>query len=385
MPPFVSISDHTDTNVGTNAVQTTQKNLKNQESPTSSSPNPDVKDGKHYALPTQFARLVGPRMAPHRPLPQQFPQRLMLTSPNHIELNSHATERGYRSCRGAVRRYFKPQLWTSVNLPREQRRALDAILFNLMRTLDLLDLESADGRSLDVWFELRDDLSDAFRGKCTSVELAALVDASRRFSIPKQFIFDPLRGADLWIRNQKFQTFGELESFCSYVGGSSLVSAMPILGVTKPNFEVFAVECGKAIMLTQLLANCVNDIKRNKIYLAQEDMFQCELDVPRLKLRRPSPSLIHFVRLYASRIEKMFFRAKRLAEHLDFDGNRTLKSLLALHWQMLLKMQLTPETILSEQGVLNRQERLALKSRHLLGLERDLPIFTAATKANHSH
>lgn len=308
----------------------------------------------------------------------------MVTSPKHIQLNSNAIERGYRSCRGAGRRYFKAQLWTSVNLPRDQRRALDAVLFNLMRTLDLLDLESVDGRSLDVWFEVRDDLSDAFRGQCTSVELAALVDASRRFNIPKQFIFDPLRGADLWIRNRKFKTFGELESFCSYVGGSSLVSAMPILGVIKPDFEIFAIECGKAIMLTQLLANCVNDMKRNNVYFAQDDIIKCELDIPRLKLRRPSPSLVHFVRLYASRIEKMFFCAKHLAEHLDFDGKRTLKSLLAIHWQMLLKMQLTPETILWDQGVLSRQERLALKSRHLLGLERDIPIFIDST-ANHMH
>lgn len=308
----------------------------------------------------------------------------MLTSPTYIQLNSNAIERGYRRCRGAGRRYFKAQLWTSVNLPRDQRRALDAVLFNLMRTLDLLELESADGRSLDVWFEVRDGLSDAFRGQCTSVELAALVDASRRFNIPKQFIFDPLRGADLWIRNQKFKTFGELESFCSYVGGSSLVSAMPILGVIKPDFEIFAIECGKAIMLTQLLANCVNDMKRNKFYFAQDDIIKCELDIPRLKLRRPSPSLVHFVRLYASRIEKMFFCAKYLAEYLNFDGKRTLKSLLAIHWQMLLKMQLTPETILGDQGVLSRQERLALKSRHLLGLERDIPIFIDS-KTNHTH
>ena len=308
----------------------------------------------------------------------------MLTSSKHIKLNSNAIERGYRSCRGAGRRYFKSQLWASINLPRDQRRALDAVLFNLMRTIDLLDLESADGRPLDVWFELRDDLSDAFRGKCTSVELAALVDASRRFNIPKQFIFDPLRGADLWIRSQRFESFAALESFCSHVGGSSLVSTMPILGVIKPDFEVLAIECGKAIMLTQLLANCVNDMKRNKTFLAQNDILDCELDIPRLKLRRPSPSLVHFVRLYASRIEKMFFRSKHLAEHLDFDGKRTLKSLLAIHWQMLLKMQLTPETILGSQGVLNRQERLALKSRHLLGLERNIPIFIEA-KTNHAH
>ena len=83
-------------------------------------------------------------------------------------------------------------------------------------------------------------------------------------------------------------------------------------------------------------------------------------------------------------IEKKFFRAKHLAEHLDFDGKRTLKSLLALHWQMLLKMQLTPETILCEEGVLNRHERLAFKSRHLLGLEREIPIFISK-QSNQSH
>ena len=38
---------------------------------------------------------------------------------------------------------------------------IDTILFNLMRTIDLLDLDSVDGLSLDIWHEIRDDLSDA--------------------------------------------------------------------------------------------------------------------------------------------------------------------------------------------------------------------------------
>jgi phytoene synthase len=300
---------------------------------------------------------------------------MMLEIAELVEQNSSSVTRGYKSCHGAVKKFFKGHLWPSINLPGARRNALDTVLFNLMRTIDLLDLESANGLSLDVWSEIRDDLSDAFQGQCSSVELAALVDASRRFEIPKQFLFDPLRGADIWIRRQKFDTFDELESFCSHVGGSSLASAMPILGVIKPNYEVDAIECGKAIMLTQLLLNCVSDIKRNKVFLAQEDLDDCEIDTPRLKLRRPSQSFRHLVRIYVSRIQSIFHRARHVGQYLDFDGRRSLKSLLAVNWQTLLKIQVEPELLLSSEGVLTNREQLLLKSRHLMGLEKDLPIF----------
>ena len=110
----------------------------------------------------------------------------MPESREHIELNSAAIERGYKSCKGAVKKFFKGQLWPISNMPGEQRRGLDAVLSNLMRTIDLLDLDSADGLSLDIWHEMRDDLSDAMQGKCATVELAALADTANKFKIPQQ-------------------------------------------------------------------------------------------------------------------------------------------------------------------------------------------------------
>ena len=35
----------------------------------------------------------------------------------------------------------------------------------------------------------------------------------RKYEIPKQFLFDPLVGADIWIRNRQFETFEELATF----------------------------------------------------------------------------------------------------------------------------------------------------------------------------
>ncbi|MFK7770327.1 MAG: squalene/phytoene synthase family protein [Mariniblastus sp.] len=300
----------------------------------------------------------------------------MLETQEHIELNSSTIERGYKSCKGAVKKFFKGSLWSASNVPSEQRRSLDAIMFNLMRTIDLLDLESVDGLSLDVWHEIQNDLSDAFRDRCSSVELAALVDTARKYDVPKQFLFDPLRGADHWIRSHKFDCFDQLESFCSYIGGSALASSIPVLGAVKPGYEVAAIECGKAIMLTQILANCVRDMKQNKVFFAAEDIEDCEVDLPRLRLRRASQGFRHLVRLYVHRIEKMFVAGGPLLSHMDYDGKRTLKSLMGANWKMLMKMKVDPECILSEEGVLTKGEMLGLKSRHLLGMESELPFVT---------
>lgn len=307
----------------------------------------------------------------------------MVETEEYVELNSDTRDRGYKSCRTAVKKFFKRHLWVTNNLPGEQRRGLDTVLYNLMRSIDLLDLESGDGLSLDVWHETRDALSDAFQDKCATIELAALVDTARKFNIPKQYLFDPIRGADHWIRSHEFETFDELESFCSHIGGSSLAAAMPVLGVIKDGWEVQAIQCGKAVMLTQILANSVSDLKQNKIFFAKEDLENCEVDIPRLKLRKESKEFRYLVRLYASRIEKMFYESSHLANHLDFDGKRSLKALLSMNWNMLYQMKVEPERILSEDGVLTGREQLSLKSRHLLGMEKAIPI--VAEEEAHAH
>ena len=298
----------------------------------------------------------------------------MLEKREPILFDEETLHRGYRSCRASVKKHLKGFLWPISNVAGENRQGLDALLTHLLTTLDLLDLESTNGLSLEVWHEIRDDLSDAFRDQYANVELAALVDTARRFSVPREYLFDPLRGADLWIRTRKFETFQELETFCSYIGGSYLLAAVPIIGYLKPDYELPAIACGKAIMLTQIMANCVNDMKHNRVFLAQDDLKEYEVDVSRMKMRREHPSLRHVMRLYASRVEKLFQQGVQLVGHLDFDGKRTLTTVLAWHWKLLTRIQRDPESVLQEEGVLSKKEMLGLQSRHLLGMNQYLPI-----------
>jgi phytoene synthase len=302
----------------------------------------------------------------------------MLETREPIELNSTAIDLGYKNCRLEIKKFFKGQLWPAGNLAGEPRRAIDALLYHLMQTIKLLDLNDADGRSLENLEDVRDRLSNAFEDNCSSVELAAIVDASRRFEIPQDLLFDPLRGAEQWILNHQFETYQELDSFCGDVGGSTLAAAMPVLGVIKPGYEADAMKCGKAIMLTQILATCVDDMRRNKVFLAREDLKDCEVDVSRLKLAQPSKAFRHLVRLYAFRIEKLFNEASHLIQHLDYDGKRSLKSLLSVNWKLVTKMKIEPESILFEENVLTNRERLILHSKHVMGIDSNLPIVVEA-------
>ncbi|MEM7782124.1 MAG: squalene/phytoene synthase family protein [Planctomycetota bacterium] len=307
----------------------------------------------------------------------------MLQTENTIEPNFDCIERGYKSCRGAVKQFFRGELWYASNLSSENRRGLDAVLFNLMRTIDMLELESVSGLALDVWHEIRDELSDAFSDKYHSVELTALVDTARRYDIPKQFLFDPLRGADIWIRQREFQSWEDLEAFLSNVGGSIMASIVPLLEPTSEDWHIPAFEAGKAIMLTRIMANCVYDIKANRIFFAKDDIENCEVDIPRIKLRRETKSFRHLIRLYAARAEKLLIDGSQLVSMVDFDGKRSLTSLLAYHWQMLTKMKIQPELALSDRGIFTLAEQLGFKSKHLMGLKFHLPFLPDETVTHH--
>lgn len=290
--------------------------------------------------------------------------------------------RGFKNSRSAVRSMFQEAMWATNNLPREKRRELNALGSHLVRCLDLLDLESTEGLPLDVWKEIRDELSDTFCGKAQTPEQVALAHVVQRNQIPKQFIFDMANGADYWIRFHKFETWEQLDTFASNISGSAMAAACNVLGVEKPGYEIPAIHCGKAIFLTQRLANCVADLKANRNFLAEEDLDRFKLDVHRIRMKQDCPELKQFVRFSIWRLEKLFAEASKLTSHIEFGGSRSITSLLCMHWRMLTRMRINPECIYNPQGVLTRRDLLGLKSRHLLGTEGKISIFA---HRDHSH
>ncbi len=289
---------------------------------------------------------------------------------------------GNRICKAAVRPFFKDYLWIIGNLPGDRQMALYALLNHVIRVADYLDLESTDGLPLDVWCEFRDDLSDAFTGQYVSADLFALVDACRRYNVPREYLFDILAGVDLWIRTRRIDTYEDLLNFTYRLGGAAMAASIPIVGFVREGYEQPAYHAGQAILMTQLLAHIVHNMKLNKYFFAQDDIAETELSISRIKVRQPHPGIKHLVRLYGSRIEKLMLQAAELLAYLDYDARRSFTSLLAVHWEMLMRMRVNPFLVLEKDGVMDHRKMFEFKMRHVLGLEGNLPF---QSPADNSH
>ncbi len=283
-------------------------------------------------------------------------------------------ERDYKNCLKTTRKFFAPTAWVTANLPAENKKALAALAWHLMRCVDFLDLESVDGLSLDIWKERLYELSDAFCGKCRSAEDAVLVDALNRFGIPKEHLFEMMTAADSWSRTRQFATYEDMELFSAKFGGSMMAACAPVLGADGTDYFRPAIQCGQAIHLTHMLASLVPNLKQHQALYADADVRRTGLSVTRTMMRQSSPELKQFVRLQTSRIEKLFIAGGELVPLLDFGGKRTMSSLLDYYWAVFCKMRAQPDSILDTTGVLSQREKLALRTRHVMGTEGKAPV-----------
>ena len=293
---------------------------------------------------------------------------------DYVRVTDAVTQRGYKNCIAISRRIYSSAAFMTANMPAEKRKAIATIAWHLVRCVDLLTLESFDGLTLDIWKENLNDLGDSFVGKCRTAEDAALADAVKRFRIPKEHLFEMMTAADAWIRTRKFETHDQLELFAAKFGGSMMAAALPILSDSAVQDFKPTIHCGQAIHLTHMLANLVPNLKQHQSFYATDDIQRTGLSITRTMMRQSSPELKNFVRLQTSRIEKHFIAGGQVVKNLNFDGKRSLSSLLDYYWALFTKLRAHPDSILQPKGVLNQRERLQLRTRHMMGTEGKSPI-----------
>ena len=303
-----------------------------------------------------------------------MPTSSIETDNNYVKATDAVIQRGYKNCVATSRKFYSSAAFMTANLPAEKRKAIATIACHLLRCVDFLSLESFNGLSLDIWKENLNDLSDTFAGKCRAAEDAALADVVKRFQIPKEHLFEMMTAADAWIRTRKFETHDQLALFAAKFGGSMMAASVPILSDKAIQDFKPTIHCGQAIHLTHMLANLVPNLKQHQSFYATDDVERTGLSITRTMMRQSSPELKNFVRMQTSRIEKHFIAGGQLVNHLDFDGKRSVSSLLDYYWAVFMKLRAQPDSILQPKGVLNQRERLQLRTRHLMGTEGKSPI-----------
>jgi phytoene synthase len=157
-------------------------------------------------------------------------------------------------------------------LPPPKREAIETIYAFCRYSDDIVD-EEADVkekyRRLLVW---TNELQLALQGVSRFAILNRLVSVIQKFHIPTHHFLDLLKGMEMDLVKNRYETFGELEQYCYRVASTVGLICAEVFGYHHERTKQYAVNLGIALQLTNILRDIKTDAKKGRIYLPKEDL-----------------------------------------------------------------------------------------------------------------
>ncbi len=289
----------------------------------------------------------------------------------------------YAHCARIARHAASNFFYSFYLLPRDQRRAMNALYAYLRKTDDLGDsLEPATVRrqSLAAW---RAAVEAALDGEPEGPILPALVDTVHRFQIPTRYLIDVIDGVEMDLDPQGFETFNDLEAYCHRVASAVGLACIHIWGFDGDAAAIEAArKCGLAFQLTNILRDLKEDAAMGRVYLPRQDLrsFDCsEDDIVRGVF---TDRLKNLLRFEIERAEQFYLEASGLAPHLKPAGRRAWGAMTATYHQLLQDIRKRDGDVFTSRPRLGVWSRLQIAARWAIPRPRLREFGTRASRAN---
>jgi 15-cis-phytoene synthase len=203
------------------------------------------------------------------------------------EISDVSLRSAYSHCRHITRHHAKTFYLATRFLPNPKQRSIFAI-YALCRYMDdlideqedLVSFTKVDASQLDeLMRRFRSDLTRTYRyGADGHPILQAFADTLTSYHIPMQYPLELLEGVCMDLAKNRYDTFGELRSYCYKVASVVGLMTSEVFGYDNPAAIEHAIDLGIAMQLTNILRDVGEDLTRNRIYLPKEDLDRFGLD-----------------------------------------------------------------------------------------------------------
>ena len=248
-------------------------------------------------------------------------------------------------------------------LPPHKREAICAVYAVARRVDDVADGPGPAPEKAARLGKLRGEVEGATAAAADPV-VAALAHARGRFPLPVHAFGDLIDGAEMDVRDVRYQTFGHLEVYCRRVAGSIGRLSVSIFGSSDPDrAAALADDLGVAMQLTNILRDVREDGGRGRVYIPREDLdqFACLPDP-----RTASPDrLAALIRYEASRARQWFARGLALVPLLDQRSAACVSAMTGIYRRVLERLAREPHVVLERRVSLPAWEKAWVAARSL--------------------
>lgn len=159
-------------------------------------------------------------------------------------------------------------------LPKEKNEAINTVYAFCRKTDDIVDDEN---ESLEKKYsrinEWRNEFEKALISGDSKYSLLNNVNLIiKKFSIPVEPFFDLIKGMEMDLKKNRYNTFTELMDYCFNVASTVGLMSIEIFGYNNPRTKDFAINLGIALQLTNILRDIKTDAQNGRIYIPLEDL-----------------------------------------------------------------------------------------------------------------
>ena len=265
----------------------------------------------------------------------------------------------YEECRLITKREAKNFFYAFITLPAAKRRAIYAAYAFCRYCDDAVDEVASPEAKQAALVNLTDRLDDAYQRQPEGPVFTALAHTAQIYDIPQRYFQDVIRGVEMDLANNRYQTYEELRLYCYRVASVVGLICLQIFGYRHPKAVEYAVDLGLAMQLTNILRDVQEDMARDRIYLPIEEIRSLRI-LGRGYLRNEvrNDAQRRLIAFQVQRAQALFQNGAKLLPYLSIRSRACPAVLAAIYTRILRRIASNDYNVFGGRISLSSREKL---------------------------
>ncbi len=188
----------------------------------------------------------------------------------------------------------------------DRRRAITA-LYAFCREVDDIADEVSDvniARAKLGWW--RTEIASLFAGHPTHPVSKALQPATIAFGVDAGRLNEIIDGMEMDLSKKRYRDWDELRLYCHRVAGVVGQLSAGIFGYTNPKTRDYAENLGLAFQMTNIIRDVGEDVRRDRVYLPQDDLERFGVSMEALLSGKQTPEFARMMEFQTERAQSLY-------------------------------------------------------------------------------
>lgn len=273
----------------------------------------------------------------------------------------------YDHCQAITKREAKNFYYGFMLLPARQRRAIYAAYAFARECDDIVDVGLPPQEASLRLAAYRQSFDRCLEGRPRGPVLLALRDAIDRYRIPHEYFYRLIQGVETDLTVRRYASFEELKRYCYTVASVVGLISIEVFGYRGDGqARECAVDLGIALQLTNILRDIQEDLRRDRIYLPQDELARFGCTEDDLRAGAATDGFRRLMSFQVKRAREYYESGRRLLPYLPRRARACVGVMAGIYSTILDDIERAPETVLRRRLSLSAGQKLALAGRELV-------------------